>query len=73
MVWFSRIGLSFIFLPYVDKNIRSQDPTQKIVLFLDGHLSHETLYSLELAVQHSVEIVCLPPQTTHVLQPLDIS
>ena len=63
----------FHFLPYVDKNIRSQDPTQKIVLFLDGHLSHETLYSLELAVQHSVEIVCLPPQTTHVLQPLDVS
>ena len=61
------------FLPYIDKHIRPHNLTQKIILFLDGHLSHETLYSLELASKRHVEIVCLPPQTTHVLQPLDIS
>ena len=61
------------FIPYVDQNVRAEDVTKKVVLFLDGHLSHETLYTIEVAVRHHINIVCLPPQTTHVLQPLDIS
>ncbi|XP_072039761.1 uncharacterized protein [Amphiura filiformis] len=45
----------------------------KVILLLDGHKSHETLYTLDIARQHNVEIVCLPPNTTHALQPLDVS
>ncbi|XP_069114296.1 uncharacterized protein [Argopecten irradians] len=34
---------------------------------------HETLGLLEMAVQNNVHIFCLPPHTTHMLQPLDRS
>jgi hypothetical protein len=40
---------------------------------LDGHSSHESLGLLELAIQEQIEILCLPPHTTHLLQPLDRS
>ena len=43
------------------------------LLVLDGHSSHESLAILELAIQHDIHILCLPPHTTHALQPLDRS
>ncbi|KAF8230474.1 hypothetical protein L208DRAFT_1217195, partial [Tricholoma matsutake] len=38
----------------------------------DGHGSHETSEIIHLAELHSIIILCLPPHTTHKLQPLDI-
>ncbi|XP_021339753.1 uncharacterized protein LOC110440970 [Mizuhopecten yessoensis] len=43
------------------------------ILILDGHSSHESLAILELAKENNVSILCLPPHTTHILQPLDRS
>jgi hypothetical protein len=43
------------------------------VLLLDGHKSHITLELADLAAHNRVTIVCLPPNTTHELQPLDKS
>ncbi|CAF3192699.1 unnamed protein product, partial [Rotaria sp. Silwood2] len=42
-----------------------------VLLILDGHKSHFTIETLELAVKNEVIILCLPPHATHVLQPLD--
>lgn len=43
----------------------------RCLLLLDGHISHQSLQSLEYCVEHQIELLCLPPHTTHVLQPLD--
>jgi hypothetical protein len=38
----------------------------------DSHGSHDTLNLIELAQQHNIILFCLPPHTTHKLQPLDV-
>ena len=44
-----------------------------VVLFVDGHHSHMTLELIKLAKDNSVHLMCLPPNLTHILQPLDVS
>jgi hypothetical protein len=41
------------------------------LLMLDGHSSHSSLMSLNYRRESSIVILCLPPHTTHVLQPFD--
>lgn len=43
-----------------------------ILLIYDGHGSHDTLGLIELAQEHNIILFCLPPHTTHKLQPLDV-
>ena len=57
------------FIPQVTARNKSGKP---ILLILDGHSSHETSHILHLAETHNIIILCLPPHTTHKLQPLDV-
>ena len=47
--------------------------TNKVLLILDGHSSHKSIDALEYASDHGVVVLCLPPHSTHRLQPLDRS
>ena len=38
---------------------------------MDGHYSHVTMEAIDYAIKHNIELVCLPPHSTHRLQPLD--
>ena len=44
---------------------------KKCLLFVDGHKSHVTIEAAEFCVEQGIELICLPPHTTHRLQPLD--
>jgi len=44
-----------------------------VVLFVDGHHSHITSELINLARDHGVHLMCLPPNLTHILQPFDVS
>lgn len=47
---------------------------EPVVLILDGHYSHtRNLDVIDLGRKHGVIIICLPPHSTHKLQPLDVS
>ncbi|CAH1974977.1 unnamed protein product [Acanthoscelides obtectus] len=47
-------------------------PESKVLLILDGHFSHtRNIDVIDLARENNVDIVSLPPRTTHKLQPLD--
>jgi len=48
------------------------DPNYPIIIFFDGHGSHLTVRMIELARKCGVHLFCLPPHTTHKLQPLDV-
>ena len=42
-----------------------------LLLLLDGHSSHYNLNTIRMAADEGVILFCLPPHTTHLLQPLD--
>jgi hypothetical protein len=42
------------------------------LLIFDGHASHISSEVIRECVKHKVILLCLPPHTTHLLQPLDI-
>lgn len=43
------------------------------LLIVDGHGSHLTLKFLDLCEKYHFDLLCLPSNTTHLLQPLDLS
>ena len=43
------------------------------MLLTDGHKSHLTLEVVDLCIKNEVILFCLPPHTTHALQPLDVA
>jgi hypothetical protein len=65
--WFVKV-----FLPDAEKHRNPAYPKSPIILIIDGHGSHVADEVVTLAVKHRVEIIMLPPHTTHKLQPLDV-
>ena len=47
--------------------------TGPIVLFFDRHFLHMSISLIKKAHTQGIHLFCLPPNTTHILQPLDIS
>jgi hypothetical protein len=66
------IGLEWlkkVFLP----GSKPAKTNEKRLLILDGHGSHITPDFMRICVTNRVHLLYLPPHTSHVLQPLDIS
>lgn len=42
------------------------------MLVVDGHNSHFTWDFVHSCMDNQIDIFCLPPHTTHILQPLDV-
>ena len=57
-----------MFLPAV-KHLTINHP---VLLIFDGHHSHISLELIELARANNIHLLCLPPHSTHLLQPLDV-
>ncbi|KAK9752278.1 DDE superfamily endonuclease [Popillia japonica] len=50
---------------------KEDDP---VLLLLDGHNSHtRNMDVIDKAREHHVSIICLPPHSSHKMQPLDVS
>jgi hypothetical protein len=56
---------------FMHKKIYSQKYEGPKLLFLDGHNSHISLEVIECAIANQISIICFPPHTSHILQPLD--
>ena len=46
-------------------------PTRPLLLLMDGHFTHYSSDTIEIAAKERVVIFILPPNTTHLSQPLD--
>ncbi|CAG7730882.1 unnamed protein product [Allacma fusca] len=44
-----------------------------ILLILDNHSSHISYLAVKYCMENNIELLTLPPHTTHKLQPLDVS
>jgi hypothetical protein len=51
--------------------MRRNDGKQRLLL-LDGHGSHLTARFIAFYIDKNIDLVCLPPHTSHLLQPLDV-
>lgn len=61
-----------IFLDWFTNHFLPRKNEGKTLLILDGHASHcSSVELLETADANNVILLCLPPHTTHYLQPLD--
>lgn len=48
-------------------------PDRPVLLIFDGHTSHVSPKLVECAIKNNISIIKLPPHTSHILQPLDVS
>lgn len=65
-----------IFVQWLHHFIEFTKPTEEdpVILILDGHYSHtKNLEVVNVARAHHVVIICLPPHSTHKMQPLDVA
>uniref|UniRef100_A0A2S2NUN9 Jerky-like n=1 Tax=Schizaphis graminum TaxID=13262 RepID=A0A2S2NUN9_SCHGA len=44
-----------------------------VILFVDGHKSHLSLELADFCAQNQIIIYCLPPNSTHIMQPCDVA
>jgi DDE superfamily endonuclease len=56
-----------------EPHTRPEDPSIRRLLIMDGHVSHITANLIAFCMQNTIDLLILPPHTSHVLQPLDIS
>ena len=57
------------FVPQAKEKNQSGQP---ILLIYDGHHSHETIEIRGMAEKVGIHLFCIPPHTSHCLQPLDV-
>jgi 4-hydroxybenzoate polyprenyltransferase len=61
--------LKKIFIP----STKPQDPQEAKLLIFDGYRSHESTEFIFICFENNIHLLFLPPHSSHVLQPLDIS
>jgi hypothetical protein len=59
-------------LKHFDRHTASQTRGKYRLLILDGHASHVTFEFIQYCQEHNIVPLCLPPHSTHYLQPLDV-
>jgi len=59
--------LKKVFVP----SLPSAAEREYVILLLDGHSSHQLYHTSVFGEKNKVVLFCLPPHTSHMLQPLD--
>lgn len=64
--------IGFTWIQHFDKHTATQAIGQYRLLIMDGHSSHASLQFVKYCQDHKIIPLCLPPHSTHELQPLDV-
>ena len=51
---------------------RPADPATRRLLFMDGHSSHLTAKVIHHCMEHTIDLLILPPHTSQITQPMDV-
>ncbi|CAG5035720.1 unnamed protein product [Parnassius apollo] len=63
-----------VFYNYIEKVlIPSLGEERPVLIVYDGHSTHVHVRVVELAIRNRITILKLPPQTSHLQQPIDIA
>ncbi|KAJ6258131.1 hypothetical protein Dda_7047 [Drechslerella dactyloides] len=65
------LAVSWLKLCFHPKSYKISRPKQRLLL-LDGHSSHISVAFIDFCIENRIIALCLPPHSTHVLQPLDL-
>ena len=62
-----------VFLKWLKHFVLHVKPSaeSKVVLVVDGHSTHKSLAAIDYARENNIVMICLPPHSTHLMQPLD--
>jgi len=60
-----------LFGHWLNHFLKYAPPARPVLLLMDGHSSHYCPSAIHQAAEHKVVLLTLPPNTTHLLQPLD--
>ena len=64
--------IGYEWIQHFDKHTKAHTKGTKRLLIMDGHGSHHSGRFEEFCVQNSIITLCLPPHSSHLLQPLDV-
>eukprot|EP00121_Abeoforma_whisleri_P002078 Awhi_evm2s1857 len=59
-------------LAWIRSNEKPLTERQWSLVIMDGHDSHYHPQIAQMALENKIELICLPPHCSHVLQPLDL-
>jgi hypothetical protein len=65
--------LGFEWLQHFNKYTEGRKQGGWRLLILDGHESHQTVQFVEYCARNNIITLCMPPHSSHLLQPLDIA
>jgi len=61
-----------VYDPYSKQRLIRNSKSEKRLLILDGHGSHISFDFIDFCEKNNIVVYCLPPHSTHLLQPLDV-
>ncbi|KAG5262976.1 hypothetical protein AALO_G00281080 [Alosa alosa] len=64
---------SDLFVKWLEHFVKHAPTERPLVMFLDQHETHVSKDTVDFCRGKGIELVCLPANTTHMLQPLDVS
>jgi hypothetical protein len=62
----------FEWIKHFNKHTESKTVGRKRLLILDGHESHHTTLFEDYCQENNIITLCMPPHSSHLLQPLDV-
>jgi hypothetical protein len=61
-----------LWLKHFDSCTKDVKVGSRRLLIMDGHSSHDTIEFRDYCSDHNIITVCMPPHSSHLLQPLDV-
>ena len=64
--------ISVAWLRHFVEQIKGRRVGSHVLLIIDGHVSHKSLIFQDLCEDNKIITLCMPPHSSHILQPLDV-